>query len=48
MPVTHGYAYQLYERRLGFEGPFDFDIHPTDLGHTFIAGEFEKVWKRLP
>lgn len=37
----------LIERRLGFEGPFDFEIHPTNLGHTFIAGEFEKVWKSL-
>jgi hypothetical protein len=37
----------LLERRLGFSGPFDFDIHPTNLGHTFIAREFETVWKSL-
>lgn len=36
------------ERRLGFAGPFDFDIHPTNLGHSFIAREFESVWRSLP
>ena len=36
------------ERRLGLQGPFDFDIHPTNLGHTFIAQEFEAVWNGLP
>ncbi|MBH0206331.1 MAG: hypothetical protein HP498_11045, partial [Nitrospira sp.] len=36
------------QRRLGYTGPFDFDIHPTNLGHTFIAGEFKKVWNSLP
>jgi len=35
------------ERRLGFEGPFDFDIHPTNRGHSFIAKEFEAVWISL-
>jgi len=37
------------ERRLGFPGPnpFDFDPHPTNLGHRFIAREFEKVWRSL-
>jgi lysophospholipase L1-like esterase len=29
-------------------GPFDFDIHPTNLGHSFIAHEFEAVWQGLP
>lgn len=37
----------LIERRLGFEGPFDFEIHPTNLGHSFIAKEFEMVWSSL-
>jgi hypothetical protein len=37
----------LLERRLGFSGPFDFDIHPTNLGHTFIAQEFQAVWESL-
>lgn len=36
------------QRRLGYVGPFDFDIHPTNLGHAFIAGEFKKVWNSLP
>ena len=35
------------ERRLGFEGPFDFDIHPTNRGHSFIATEFKTVWSSL-
>jgi GDSL-like Lipase/Acylhydrolase family len=35
------------ERRLGFQGPFDFDVHPTNLGHAFIAQEFGKTWKGL-
>jgi hypothetical protein len=35
------------QRRFGFEGPFDFDIHPTNLGHAFIAGEFKKAWNSL-
>ncbi len=37
----------LIERRLGFEGPFDFEIHPTNLGHSFIAKEFKMVWSSL-
>jgi hypothetical protein len=36
------------DRRLGIQGPFDFDIHPTNLGHSFIAQEFESAWKNLP
>lgn len=36
------------ERRLGLVGPFDFDIHPTNLGHSFIAQQFEAVWNSLP
>ena len=35
------------QRRLGFNGPFDFDIHPTNLGHAFIAGEFKKAWNSV-
>lgn len=40
----------LVQRRLGIDGPglFDFDVHPTNLGHAFIAGEFKKVWNSLP
>jgi hypothetical protein len=33
------------ERRLGFEGIFDFDVHPTNVGHTFIARRFENAWR---
>jgi hypothetical protein len=36
------------QRRLGVSGPFNFDVHPTNLGHAFIAGEFKKVWNSLP
>lgn len=37
----------LVERRLGFSGPFDFNIHPTNLGHSFIADEFKRVFDSL-
>jgi GDSL-like lipase/acylhydrolase family protein len=37
----------LVERRLGFSGPYDFDIHPTNLGHMFIADQFQKVFNSL-
>jgi lysophospholipase L1-like esterase len=37
----------LIERRGGFEGPFDFDVHPTNLGHTFIARQFKEAWLAL-
>jgi len=36
------------QRRLGYNGPLDFDFHPTNLGHAFIAGEFKKKWNSLP
>ena len=35
------------ERRLGYSSGFDFDPHPTNLGHAFIAKEFEKAWRSL-
>jgi hypothetical protein len=38
----------MVERRLGYAGPSDFDVHPTTLGHSFIAREFESVWNSLP
>jgi hypothetical protein len=38
----------LIERRLGYAGPSDFDVHPTTLGHSFIAREFESAWSSLP
>jgi hypothetical protein len=37
----------LIERRLGFTAPFDFEIHPTNLGHRVIAEEFQKVFNSL-
>jgi lysophospholipase L1-like esterase len=37
----------LIERRGGFEGPFDFEVHPTNAGHTAIAREFARAWDTL-
>jgi hypothetical protein len=37
----------LIEKRNGFAGGLDFEIHPTNAGHTVIAGEFERVWNSL-
>ena len=37
----------LIDRPNGFSGPFAFEVHPTNAGHTVIAGEFEKVWKTI-
>ena len=37
----------LIEKRNGFVGGFDFEIHPTNAGHTVIADEFERVWNSL-
>lgn len=37
----------LIDRRLGYEGPYDFNPHPTNLGHGFIAAQFEAAWKAL-
>lgn len=38
----------LIEKRNGFTGGFDFEIHPTNAGHTVIAQEFKKVWNSMP
>jgi lysophospholipase L1-like esterase len=38
----------LIEKRNGFTGAFEFEIHPTNAGHAVIAREFEKVWNGLP
>ena len=38
----------LIEKRNGFASAFDFEIHPTNAGHSVIAGEFERVWNTLP
>lgn len=37
----------LIEKRNGFTGAFEFEIHPTNAGHTLIAREFEKAWNTL-
>ena len=37
----------LIERRGGFEGPFEFDPHPTNAGYEFIAQQFEAVLNSL-
>jgi hypothetical protein len=34
-------------RRFGFSGTFNFDFHPTNAGHSFIAQQFAEVWKSL-
>jgi lysophospholipase L1-like esterase len=37
----------LIEKRNGFTGGFDFEIHPTNAGHAVIAREFERVWNTM-
>jgi lysophospholipase L1-like esterase len=37
----------LIEKRNGFSGPFDFDVHPTNAGHALIARQFEAAWQGL-
>jgi lysophospholipase L1-like esterase len=37
----------LIEKRNGFTDVFEFEIHPTNAGHSVIAREFEKVWNGL-
>jgi hypothetical protein len=37
----------LIDKRNGYNGPFDFEVHPTNAGHSFIAGQFEDAWKRI-
>jgi hypothetical protein len=34
-------------RRFGYSGPFNFDFHPTNNGHAFIAQQFADAWKAL-
>jgi hypothetical protein len=38
----------LINKRNGFVGGFDFEIHPTNAGHSVIAAEFARVWNSLP
>ena len=37
----------LIERRLGLTGPFNFEVHPTNAGHAFIAAQFAAAWNNL-
>lgn len=37
----------LIDRRNGFVGDFDFEIHPSNAGHTAMAREFERVWNSI-
>jgi hypothetical protein len=37
----------MLDRRNGENGGFDFDPHPTTLGHELIAREFERAWTTL-
>ena len=37
----------LINRRLGFTGAFEFEIHPSNAGHSAIAREFAATWASL-
>jgi lysophospholipase L1-like esterase len=37
----------LIEKRNGFTGAFEFEIHPSNAGHGAIAREFEGAWQTL-
>ena len=37
----------LIERRGGFDGPFEFDPHPTNAGYAFIEQQFQAVLDSL-
>ena len=37
----------LIQRRLGYTSGFDFDFHPTNAGHAFIAAQFAAAWQGL-
>src|SRR5262245_13816007 len=45
--AVQGPGMLLINRRNGFTGLFEFEIHPTNAGHTAIAREFERVWKTM-
>jgi len=42
-----GHGLVTVEQRLGYEGPLDLDVHPTNAGHSFAARAFEAVWNSL-
>ena len=37
----------LIDKRLGFTGGLQFEIHPTNAGHSVIATEFARTWKMM-
>ena len=37
----------LIEKRFGFAGGLQFEIHPTNAGHSVIAAEFAATWKMI-
>ena len=37
----------LIQRQFGYTGGLDFDAHPTNEGHAFIAAQFAAAWQRL-
>jgi lysophospholipase L1-like esterase len=37
----------LINRRNGFGGGLDFEIHPSNAGHSAIAEEFARVWNSI-
>ena len=46
-PSLGGQGLVTIQKRYGYNGLYDFDFHPTNLGHAFIAGEFKKAWNSL-
>ena len=37
----------LVHRTVNPEDPFNFDVHPTNVGHAFIAKQFEDAWRSV-
>ena len=37
----------LIDKRNGFNGGLDFEIHPTNAGYQVMAKEFQKVWQTI-
>lgn len=37
----------LIDKRNGYNSPSNFEVHPTNAGHSFIARQFEEAWKRI-
>jgi hypothetical protein len=37
----------LVDRRFGYTSGFNFEVHPTNAGHAFIAAQFAAAWRGL-